>query len=130
MDNYVFHTNYVASLTNTISTAGTRSARAIGIKILYDFFSTEEGLKFVNVQHPSNENLKAVMIRKGYEHKNQGPEMHDMIDSINKFLTAVGAPHDQPQFQSTPRIEYCNEQVNKIVEEQPFRRLTRSMTKK
>lgn len=85
------HVSFIKEALNTIETTSGRDAKAMGAKLLYDYMFMC-GLDFVNAY----ERYKQTTITKAYELKKEAPEKTAMITSIDKYLTAVGAPLELP----------------------------------
>jgi hypothetical protein len=85
------HCTYLRAALNDIDTAVGREAKALGVKMLYDYL-VGDALEFTK-NHPR---FKDTVIAKGYELKVEAPERYSMVASINRVLTALDAPLIKP----------------------------------
>ena len=82
-------------------------------KILYDYM-TNESLDYVK----GYEKLKKVAIERAYYIKRKCEEFPELTKSLNVFLTAVGAPLDEPVVEC---VKYCT--CDKCIEKQTMKEI-------
>lgn len=112
------HCTFLRSALSDIETGVGREAKALGAKMLYDYL-VGDALEFTK-NHPK---FKDTVIAKGYELKSEAPEKYGMVASINRVLTALGAPLIKPlpvpvtQSVATPVV--APKPVNTVIQPAP-----------
>ena len=85
------HANFMLSIIDDIDRSLGTEARALGIKIMYDYL-VGDALEFVR----SNEKFKTVVAQKGWELKQIAPERVALCASIDRVLSALHLPLVKP----------------------------------
>jgi hypothetical protein len=111
--------NYIHICIKTVEDSVGTKEKAKSAQILYDYM-TNESLDYVK----RYENLKKVAIQRANSFKKDCKEFPELIASLDAFLTAVGAPLDEPVVEC---VKYCT--CDKCIEKQTMKEIMKQEDK-
>ena len=111
--------NYIHICIKTVEDSVGTKEKAKSAQILYDYM-TNESLDYVK----RYENLKKVAIQRANSFKKDCKEFPELIASLDAFLTAVGAPLNEPVVEC---VKYCT--CDKCIEKQTMKEIMKQEDK-